>query len=118
MVPLLMVLTRPVSTVVPLAFQFSPLQLLCVLLAALAASRALRLLEHRPRAVWLSAEVMLSVALLSIALASGLPSGDGSSDAVRPDQGAALILRLVLGGVLVSLWHSLSLRVRPAFVRS
>ena len=41
----------------------------------------------------LSAQVMLSVALLSIVLASNLPESDA-----RPDLGMALVLRLVIGG--------------------
>ncbi|WP_407573007.1 hypothetical protein [Deinococcus altitudinis] len=109
---LLVFLNHPVSSVLPLAVQFSPLQLIAVLLAALASSRALGQMQGRSVPA-LSAQVMLSIALLSIILASNLPDNDA-----RPDLGIALVLRLVVGGMLVSVWNALQSRLRAIPVHS
>ncbi len=109
---LLVFLNHPISSALPLALRFSPLQLIAVLLAALASSRAMTQMRGRS-APAISAQVMLSVALLSIVLASNLPENDA-----RPDLGMALILRLVVGGVLVSVWNALHRRLRAIPVRS
>ena len=105
-------LNHPVWSSLPLALRFSPLQLVAVFLAALASSRALWQMQGRSIPA-LSAQVMLSVALLSIVLASNLPENDA-----RPDLGMALILRLVVGGVLVSMWNSMQSRLKGIPARS
>ncbi|MGY2896026.1 hypothetical protein [Deinococcus sp. UYEF24] len=99
-------LNHPVCSSLPLALQFSPLQLIAVLLAALASSQALGQMHGRS-APAVSVQVMLSVALLSIILASTLPENEA-----RPDLGLALVLRLVIGGALVSIWNALSSRLK------
>lgn len=109
---LLVFLNHPISSALPLALRFSPLQVIAVLLACLASSRAMAQMQGRS-APALSAQVMLSVALLSVVLASNLPENDA-----RPDLGVALILRLIVGGVLVSVWNRLHRRLTAVPVRS
>ncbi|WP_407542100.1 hypothetical protein Q0M94_17665 (plasmid) [Deinococcus radiomollis] len=109
---LLTFLNHPVSSSLPLALQFSSLQLIAVLLAALASSRALGQMQGRS-APAVSIQVMLSVALLCIILASNLPENDA-----RPDLGIALVLRLVVGGALLSMWNALHSRLKAVLVRS
>ena len=94
---LLAFLNHPLSSSLLLALQFSPLQLIAVLLAALASTRAFVQMNGRS-APALSAQIMLSLALLSIVLASNL----GVSDDMRPAVDMALVLRLVIGGGLIS----------------
>lgn len=110
---LLVLLNHPVSSVLPLAVRLSWLQVIAVVLAALASSRALGQTAGKS-APAVSAQVMLSVALLSIVLASNL----GVEGDLRPDVGMALVLRLVVGGVLVSAWQSLSTRLKAIPIRS
>jgi hypothetical protein len=108
----LVFLNHPISSALPLALQFSPLQLIAVLLAALASSRAMGQMHGRS-APAVSIQVMLSIALLSIVLASNLPENDA-----RPDLGIALVLRLVVGGALVSMWNALHSRLKVIPVRA
>ena len=108
----LLFLNHPISSGLPLSLRFSPLQLLAILLAALASSRALGQMQGRSVSA-LSVQVMLSIALLSIILASNLPESDA-----RPDLGMVLVVRLVIGGMLVSAWNSLQSRLRAVPVRS
>jgi hypothetical protein len=110
---LLVFLNHPISSVVPLALRFNPLQLIAVLLAALASNRALSQMNGKS-APALSAQIMLSVALLSVILASNL----GVSDDMHPAVDTALVVRLVLGGGLISLWNALQTRLKSIPVRS
>ena len=109
---LLVFLNHPMSSALPLALQVSPLQLLAVLLAALASSRALAQMQGRS-APALSAQVMLSITLLSVILASNL----GVSDDMHPAVDMALVVRLVIGGGLMSLWNALHTRLKVVPVR-
>jgi hypothetical protein len=54
------------------------------------------------------------VALLSVILASNL----GVSDDVHPAVDTALVVRLVIGGVLISLWNALHTKLKALPVRS
>jgi len=110
---LLAFLNHPISSNLSLTLQFTPLQLIAVLLAALASNRALSQMNGRSVPM-LSAQVMLSVALLSVVLASNL----GVSNDVHPAAGMALVLRLVIGGGLISLWNALHTRLKAIPVRS
>ena len=110
---LLVFLNHPISSTLPLALRFNPLQLIAVILAALASNRALSQMNGRS-APALSAQVMLSLAFLGIILASNL----GVSDDMQPAVDIALVLRLVIGGGLVSLWSLLYTRLKAIPVRS
>ncbi|WP_407541932.1 hypothetical protein Q0M94_20855 (plasmid) [Deinococcus radiomollis] len=110
---LLTFLNHAISANLPLALQFSPLQLIAILLAALASNRALIQMNGKS-APALSAQIMLSVALLSIVLASNL----GVSDDLHPAVDMALVIRLVIGGGLVSLWNVLHTRLKLLPIRS
>jgi hypothetical protein len=110
---LLAFLNHPISSTLPVALRFNPLQIIAVLLAALASNRALGQMNGRS-APALSAQIMLSVALLSVILASNL----GVSDDVHPAVDTALVVRLVIGGVLISLWNALHTKLKALPVRS
>jgi hypothetical protein len=110
---LLAFLNHPISSTLPVALRFNPLQIIAVLLAALASNRALGQMNGRS-APALSAQIMLSVALLSVILASNL----GVSDDMHPAVDTALVVRLVLSGGLISLWNALQTRLKSIPVRS
>lgn len=105
-------LTSPLLAHVPLAFQLNLLQVVAVVLAALTVSNAYAHMARTRPSTLLSAEVMLGLALMSVVLASTL----ASSDQQQPDHAAALVVRLVLGGALVSVWHTARTRI-PALAR-
>jgi len=107
---LFLMLSAPVADSLPLALRLSLLQLVAVLLGALAGCHAWMRMERVAVPVQvrlLSFEVMLSVVLVAVALLSTLPLGDEPSGAVA----RAAIMRVVLGGLMLPLVHALRVHV-------
>ncbi|WP_189093586.1 hypothetical protein [Deinococcus ruber] len=106
------VLLHPLIPNAPLLWQLNVLQALSLLLAACAAHRGLSAMVSRSYRIWGSAEVMLSLVLLSCVLISTLPIWEDVTSQVA----AGLVVRSVLGGLFVQCWHLLARRVHLRFV--
>jgi len=113
---LLSLLSAPVSASLPLVLQLSALQVMALLLGALAGCHAWKRMERVSAPVHsrlLSLEVMLSLVLVAIALLSTLQLGDAPSSA----QAGAALARVLLGGLSLPLLNALRVNVLVRFRR-